>query len=138
MVAVDGIRIEGLREFQAALREMDGESQKQLRVALNEAAEIVAAAARRKVPTRSGKARQSVKASSSQREARVQGGSARVPYYGWLDYGGKVGPKRSVLRPFKRQGRYLYPAFHSEEDQVQTALEDALVALVRGAGLDVT
>lgn len=98
------IRVEGLRELQAALKAFDGESQKALRVALNNAVEGIASDARRRVPTRSGKARASIRATSSQREARVSAGKKAVPYYGWLDYGGKTGIGRSIDRPFRKAG----------------------------------
>lgn len=129
------IRIEGLRELQAALRDIDGNAQKQLRVVLNDAAELVAGRARRDVPTDSGAARKSIKVKSSQREARVAGGSRRAPYYPWLDYGGKVGISRSVTRPFKRSGRYLYPAYAKERTEVFDRLADSLAELVRDQGL---
>ena len=134
---VEPIRIDGLRELQAALRQIDGESQKKLRLVLNDAAELVADRARRTVPSDSGAARKSVKVKSSQREARVTGGSRRAPYYPWLDYGGRVGIDRSVSRPFRREGRYLYPAYRKEHGDVLARLEAGLADLVRDQGLDV-
>lgn len=137
MSTIKPIKIGGLREFQAALKAMDGEAQKQLRVVLNDAAATVAGAAGRRVPVRSGKARASLRAQSSQREAKVVGGSAKVPYYGWLDFGGKVGKHRSVSRRFVTEGRYMYPAFHANRDSIYAALQAALVELARSKGVTV-
>lgn len=138
MSAIDPIKVQGLREFQRALKDMDGESQKQLRVALNKGAELVAADASAKVPRRSGRAAASVRAASSQREARVMGGSKKVPYYPWLDFGGKIGRDKSVHRPFYKRGRYIYPAYVREYPNVMTALAEALADVARNAGLEVT
>lgn len=137
MSIVDPIKVKGLVEFQRALKQMDGESQKQLRVALNEAADLVAVAARRKVPTRTGRAAASVRAMSSQREARVMGGSKKVPYYGWLEFGGRVNPKHEKRR-YVPGGRYMYPGYTTNRAEVLAALDDALAELVTRAGLEVT
>lgn len=141
MKAAASIRVEGLRELQQALRNLDGQTQKQIRVALNKAAEIVAAEARRRAPARSGDLRRSVRVSSDQRSAGISMGSASVPYAGFIDYGNKVGSghgvgrKDSQDRPFIPTGRVMYPAFLAERDAVQEALEQALVDLVKQSGL---
>jgi hypothetical protein len=132
------IEVRGLRELQAALRRIDGQSQKELRVVLNEAAKVVSELAAQRMPRRSGRAAASLKARSGQREAAVQGGSARVPYYAWLDFGGSVGRKGSVHRPFLRDGRYMYPAYRDRKATVQEKMEEGLAALVRKSGLEVS
>lgn len=136
-VASGAVRIEGLREFQAALRRMDGKLPRELRLVLNEAGQIVVRTAEPMVPHRSGAAAASIKMASSQREARIKAGSARVPYYGWLDFGGAVGRNRSVKRPFIKQGRYLYPAFRRNEGQVLAEMQDGLTRLARSSGVGV-
>lgn len=133
---VDPLKIAGLRDLQAALKSMDGESQKLLRLTLNEAAETVAAGARRRVPTKTGRARGSVKAASSQREARVKAGSAKAPYFPWLDYGGRTGRNRSVSRPFVKTGRYLYPTYSANRESILTGLETSIRKLITQVGLD--
>lgn len=131
----DVIRIEGLRELQAALRKMDGESQKKIRLVLNDAAEIVLDSARSRVPTRTGRARATLRASSGQREASVKGGTGRAPYYPWLDFGGRVGRNRSVSRPFLKEGRYIYASLRDRRATIQQAIQDGLDGLIREAGL---
>jgi len=132
---VDPIKITGLRDLQGALKSMDGETQKQLRVVLNTAAETVAAGAARRVPSKTGRAKASLRAASSQREARVMGGSKKVPYYGWLDFGGRIGRDKANRRPFVTGGRYMYPAYSANRDSITKALEAGLTDLARAAGL---
>ena len=130
------VQVKGLVEFQRALKQLDGESQKQLRLVFNDAAELVAGRASRLVPVNSGKARRSVRALSTQREGRVAGGSGRVPYYPWLDFGGSVGRKRSVRRKFLRDGRYIYASYNRLRPQVIERLEEGMTRLIKEAGLD--
>jgi hypothetical protein len=136
VATVDPIKVRGLRDFQAALKAMDGESQKQLRIVLNTVSESVAAGARRRVPRKTGKAAASIKVASSQREARIKAGGAKAGYYPWLDYGGKL--PQGGRRPFVPQGRHLYPTYHAQKDSIGPALEKALTDLARSAGLEVT
>lgn len=138
MPAVEPIRIQGLRDIQAALKDLDGESQKRLRLVLNSVAETVAAGARRRVPTKTGAAKASVKVASSQREARVKEGSAKAPYAPWLDYGGKVGRGKSQHRKFVPGGRYLYPTYNAQRPAIAKALEKALIDMITDAGFKVT
>lgn len=135
--AIDPIKIKGLIEFQRALKAVEDGAQKQLRVVFNAVAETVAGGARRRVPTKTGKAKGSVKVASSQREAIVKAGGARVAYYPWLDFGGRVGIHKSVSRPFVQGGRYLYPSYDASRASIGPALERGLVELVRDAGLEV-
>lgn len=133
----DPIRIEGLREFQAALRAVDKGLPKHLRMVLNDAAQLVVKGAQALVPKRSGRAAASIRAASSQREGRVRAGGGKAPYYPWLDWGGRVGRRNSVSRPFIREGRYIYPTYKSQKGAVEDALADGLIKLARSSGLDV-
>lgn len=133
----DPVRIQGLRELQAALKQMDGESQKQLRVALNSVAETVVAGAARRVPRKTGRAAASLRARSSQREAAITGGSKKVPYYGWLDFGGRVGRNKTVNRPVVKSGRYLWPTIAANRESLEKGLTTALADAARQAGFEV-
>lgn len=137
VMPADPIRIQGLREIQAALKEIDGEAQKKLRLVLNEAAEMVAAEARSRMPSKTGRARASVKVASSQREARVKIGAARAPYAPWLDFGGKVGREGSVSRPFLKDGRYVYPAYYDLKVRLLEKIEQAIRELCEEHGIEV-
>lgn len=131
------IRVTGLREVQKALKELDGQSQKELRLALNDAAQIIVNVAQRKVPTVTGAARASIRATSGQREARVSAGGRKAPYLPWLDYGGSTGRDRSVKRPFLRGGRYIYPAYEEQHTNVMRLLEKRITDLMDSKGIDV-
>lgn len=134
---IQPIRIEGIKELQRSLKAMDGESQKRLRDVFNSAAQVVAEGAAMKVPRETGTARASIRVGSSQREARVKAGSARkAPYYPWLDFGGRVGKKKSVARPFLKSGRYIFPAFDDRRDFIYQKLQDELIAMLRSVGWD--
>lgn len=153
---MEPIHVGGLRDFQAALKRMDGQTQKQLRVVFNDVAEELAGDARRKVPRRSGRAAGSMKARSGQREARIVAGGRKAPYYPWLDFGGTVGRGRtgrggvasaagrsdagtagSVKRRFLTDGRYLYPTWRSQRAHIQKRLEESIVDLAQRVGLKV-
>lgn len=137
MAIIDPIKVEGLREFQRNLRTLDASLPKALRLAHNEAAQLVVDWAQPRVPRRSGKAARSVRATSSQREARVTGGGARVPYYPWLDFGGRVGKGKSVRRPFESGGRYIYPGYVRNKPEVEERLMAALLQVCQQAGIAV-
>jgi HK97 gp10 family phage protein len=130
------VEIKGLRDLQAALKATEDGAQKELRVALNKAADLVASGASRRVPVKTGAARGSLRAQSSQREAKIIGGSKKVAYYGWLEFGGRIGKNKSVRRPFIKSGRYLWPAYAAQRTQVAQVIADELDALMARTGLD--
>lgn len=137
MATIDAMKIAGLRDIQAGLKAADGESQKQIRVVFNNVAQAVVGGAQRRVPTLTGAMRKSIRATSGQREAKVSGGSSKVAYYGWRDFGGRVGIDKSVSLPYVKKGRYLYPAYDANKDSIEKALRKGLVDMCRNVGLEV-
>jgi len=135
-LTIDPIQIVGLAEFRRNLRQMDSGAARALRLAGNEAANIVVDSAKPTVPRRSGKAAASIKARSSQLATRVSAGSARAPYFPWLDYGGKVGKDNSASRPWEPDGRYIYPAYRREKRRVEETLRAALGRLAADSGVE--
>lgn len=133
----DAIKIDGLDQFRANLKVMDRELPKALRMAFNAAAEIVVNDARPRVPSKSGRARGSVKARSTQAYSRVSGGGNKAPYYPWLDFGGKVGRGKSVSRPFLKDGRYIYDAYFRNKARYAEMLEKSLLDVAVQAGVEV-
>lgn len=133
----DAIAIDGLSQFVRNLKALDREVPKALRLAFNAAADVVVQDARASVPSRSGKARGSVKARSTQTASRVVGGGNRAPYYPWLDFGGRVGRNRSIKRPFLKEGRYIYRAYFANRAKYVELLEDALVDAAHRVGIEV-
>jgi hypothetical protein len=132
---VEQVRVSGLREFNRALKRLDSNLPKAVRLALNEATDVIIDKALPKVPSRSGRARASLKARSTRTSARVSGGSARAPYYPWLDFGGQVGRNKSVRRAFLKEGRYLYRTYFDHQDEFVDAMQRALVGVARQAGV---
>lgn len=132
------IEVVGLREFRARLRALDRTAPRQLRVVQNKAAKIVVDHAVPRVPRRTGKAAGSIRAASTQSATRVAGGGARVPYYGWLDFGGTI--NKHTANPTHREhihkGRYIWAAFADHREEILRKLDDGLKQAARDAGLD--
>lgn len=137
MAAIEPVKIAGLAEFNRNLKKLDADLPKALRLAHNEAAQLIVDYARPRVPRKSGRAAGTIKTKSTRTETRVSGGSKAVSYYPWLDFGGRTGPKRSVHRPFIKEGRYLYPALGANYDKFVELLEEKLIEVARQAGVEV-
>lgn len=135
---IDPIRIVGLKELQASLKRMDGESHKKLRLALNDAGNVVVRVAGPRIPFLTGAARRSLRAASTQNKLRVQAGGSKAPYFPWLDYGGRTGRNKSAVRRFEKHGRYVYPAYYQEQENIRRLVSKRLQELVRESGLEVT
>lgn len=134
------IKIEGLNEFVRNLKKIDRDLPKMVRVAFNESADVVVADARPRVAKRSGRARGSVRSRSTQRFARVSGGGGRAPHYPWLDFGGRVGRRGTVRRPFLKEGRYIYRSYHDAvaSGEFERVMVKALLEVVESADIEVT
>ncbi len=128
----DPIRITGIKELQRSLRQMDADLPKQVRVVLNDAVQLVLDYAQPRFPYETGRAAQSLKARSSQREARIALGGRRAPYAPGLDFGGG----RPQFPPYTRGGRYVYKGLEVNRERVTGVMSDGLYALARDAGLE--
>jgi hypothetical protein len=131
---VDKIKIEGIREFQRALRAMDADLPKQIRVVLNSATKLVLAYAEPRFPRKTGRAAGSLKAKSGQREARIGLGGSRAPYAPGLDFGGG----RPQFPDYRPEGRYVYKGLEVQRDEITDAMSEGLHALARSAGLEMS
>lgn len=131
------VQVQGLADFARAVRAVDKESAKALRVAMNGCANFLIDKAKPKIPARTGRARDSLKARSTQKAVRIAIGGRKAPYYPWLDFGGRTGRNRSVVRPFQSDGRYLYPTLTASRDQFQRIMDKAIRDVAQDAGLDV-
>lgn len=132
------IRVDGLNALRKSLKDAGEGAEKEIRPALNDAAQIVVNVAQRRIPVLTGAARKSVRVSSTGNKVRVSAGGTRAPYYPWLDYGGRTGIRGSVVRPFDKGGRYLYPAYGQERANIMRVLEKRIVAIIEAKGLGVT
>ena len=131
------IKIDGLDQFVRNLRKLDNDLPKTLRTGFNRAAKIVIDWAKPRVPHKTGRAANSMRATSTRSMVRVSEGGARAPYMPWLDFGGKVGRARSIHRPFIKEGRFLYAGLSAEHDKILAAVEAALLDAARAAGVEV-
>jgi hypothetical protein len=133
------IETQGIKEFQAALRQMNAGLPKLLRLVFNEAGQLIVDYAQAHIENRSGRAKSSIKARSTQRAGQVSIGGARAPYVPWLDFGGEGRRRgRPAARPFIREGRYVYRGLRLKHDAVTAAMAKGLADLAHQAGLDVT
>lgn len=132
------VTVTGLRDFRNRLRAADRDLVKGLRLAMNEASQLVVDQARPTMPSRTGRMRRSVRVASTQTSSRVRAGGNRAPYYPWVEYGGRTGRNRSVVRQFIKDGRYLYVAYYDLRDsgRFEQVLNDALRAIAQRAGID--
>lgn len=129
------ISVLGLKEFRRALKEADAKLPRELRKVFNASAEAVKRDAAAAVPRKTGALAGSIRARSTTTEGRVVMGKLRVPYAGFIEFGGRVGKGRtgprtgSVYRPFVKGGRYIYPAFLRQQMVVLAAMENGLRSL---------
>lgn len=136
---VVAIRVTGLRELNKSLRSLSADAPKSLRLAGNDAADLIVKTARPKVPTGPGKgghAASSIKAASTRTAARVKAGGTKYPYFPWLDFGGRVGRRKRTVRPFLKSGRYVWKAYGEQRDKVAQNLADGLERVIVDAGLE--
>lgn len=130
------IEIGGLAQLNRALRQIDADAPKQLRLAHNAAADLLVDRTRPKIPSKSGAARRSLVARSTRTSARVAAGGRTARYYPWLDFGGQGRiAGRPAPRDFLREGRYVYPTLRLIRADIEQLLSDGVSAVVRGAGL---
>jgi hypothetical protein len=129
------VKVEGLTEFKRKLKALDGHHPKEVRLILNDAAELIVTSTKGVIPRRKGKAAASVRAASTQTKGRVKAGGGRVPYYPWLDFGGSVGKGGSIKRPFLKSGRYLYKSLDSNRSKVLQRMAAGLDRGIKKAGL---
>lgn len=83
---------------------------------------------RSRVPYRTGRAQSSYKVSG----AGISYGGPQAPYVPWLEFGGKVGRKDSVKRPYRSKGRYLYPAIADNLSDVEAKIDDLIAQITGG------
>jgi hypothetical protein len=132
------IGVRGLAELNKALRRVDADAPKALRLALNSVADDLVDETRPLFPRVSGRAVGTLKARSTRTSARVSVGSKRAAYVPWLIFGGQGRVKgRPAARPFIKEGRWLYPTLVRRREAVSAMLQEAIADVVTRAGLDV-
>lgn len=142
MSDVGTARIEGLRDFNRAIKQVSPDVASSLKDELRgEVAEPVAARARSNVPERTGRWKRAIKAGATQRGAHITWGRKTVPYAGWMEFGGQLPSKRSgkparVRRQRVGDGRYIYPEVAAGRDEAVATAQRVLDRSFRRARLD--
>lgn len=123
-----GVRLEGLRELQAALRRADRELPKLVRRTLRSAARIVADDAKVRAPKRSHRLERSIRPFARGNVAGVRVSARKVSrkypqgynYPPRIEFGGRTGGEAAGPRAF------LHPAFLAKRGEVIEKLEGVL------------
>lgn len=134
----DSVKVEvrGIRELAGALKRVDDELPKELKVAFLKIAEKVVGVAAGNVPVISGKAAGSIKPRASTRGGSLAFGGTAAEYFPWLEWGGRVGRNKSIELPVARPGRYVYSAIISQKEETAAAAEKAVADAAKHAGFE--
>jgi HK97 gp10 family phage protein len=127
------VRIEGHKQVRKAINrigdEMDRDAAKgALKEANLEAATAVKNTANGLIPVRSGQLQQTLRASGTQKSARVRAGYKRVPYAGPIHFGWPA--RRISPQPF------LYDALDRRRNEVADIYDQRLSQLIKRYNLD--
>lgn len=130
------IEIGGLAQLARGLKAVDSDAPKELRIALNSAAQLLVDHTRPEIPEVTGASRRSLVARSTRTAARVAVGGKKAPWYPWLDFGGQGRrPGRPAPREFLREGRYIYPTLRKIRPRIEAQLQESISTVIRNAGL---
>lgn len=134
----ESIQVQGLREFQAALKALDDRLPRELAQANYEAADhVVAREASRRARSLggvAGKAAASIKAAKQQRAAAVSIGGPQFPFALGAEFGGQRRPTTQQFKPWKgHEGYFLWPAIRETKPQFMEVYERAIDDLMRRA-----
>jgi len=134
----DTIRVESadLLELSLKFEAMKAGTSEMEDSVFRDAADLVASRSRGKVPigpSEGGHAVSSIMAL----DGNVMEGGADFPYMGWLDFGGSVGIKNMVFRPYIGRGRFIWATLGDDRERLDRMYQDGLADLARRSGLDV-
>lgn len=131
------VHVVGLASLAKRLKLVDQRAPKELRLALNSAADLLVQRARPGIPAVSGAARSSLRSQSTRTSARVKAGGPRARHFAWLDFGGEGRRRgRPPYRDYIPGGRYIYPVLAEIRPEVEAELQRAIRAVIDDAGLE--
>lgn len=141
-MANSGVQIDTreVRDLSRRLRGLSKDAQKDLQKELVKITESLAVHVKTKMPSKSGRARASVKARKVSAGMRLAYGGTKAPHAPWLDFGGSTkvpGAGGRVQRPFIKEGRYVWPTVGERSDEIGRDVEAAMQSVARKHGLDV-
>ena len=122
------IDVVGLKALGSALRAVDKDLGKELRLANKSAADVVAAKAKTLVPEISGLLKGSIGARASQRSAAVKAGTAaRVPYAAAVIWGHNPRPQGGFTEP----NNFLIEAIGYEYEEIKRIYDRRVAKLAK-------
>jgi len=134
------INVDGLPELLAALKAIDKETAKRLRLTNKSVADFVAADARAAAYSLGGVAGHvapSIKAAAGAQFAGVSGGGPAYPMFGGAEFG--AGSQYPQFKPWRGNsadaGYFVYPAIRQDMDRIETAYKEAIDDLIQEVGL---
>lgn len=136
------LEVSGLKELRSALKQLDDGSLKRLRDSLKVAGDIIASDARRRAAGFSKRAAATIRTTAGGNRVYIQGGKAKLPWYGWADFGTRSpvsGRPRSV-GPWAGsgagpgRGRFIYPAIDDKFDALVAKVAEAIGDSIDQAG----
>lgn len=133
------VDVDGVNEALRGLRRMDRRTPDAVRSSTQSASDIIAGQVRSRLPlgpSANGHIRSTVDVRSVGMGYEVSAGNAKLPYYGWLDFGGAVGRDNSVTRPFIGGGRYMFRSYTEEKSFIAQRMENAIRNAAKMSGLD--
>ncbi len=135
-----GVRIEGAKECRAALKAVDAELPRALKVGYKEIADKVATDARASFAARGGvapKVASTVRALAQQSGASVAMGDSAHPYSMGAEFGGRRSPTTQQFQPWRGSGANagysLFPAIRTGRDHMEQQLGELFDTLMRKA-----
>ena len=137
MAEPPGVYVTNLREVRRWMRKLHPDLVPVLRNELKTAINAtVVPNVRRNVPRRSGRAANSVRATSGGNTLYINAGNAKAPYFGWLDFGGELrgrgrGRAQTISRPVLKRGRYVYPGIDASQARLAEAAGRAVDRIIR-------
>lgn len=123
------IEVDGMIKFRQSLAALRSELPAVVILALGEAGDLIISSARPTIPRRTGRAAASLRGEAHPKGVRIKAGGSDVPYYAWLEFGGAAGRNHSVQRTLVPEGRYIFPAYQRNQDQVKRIMINALRGL---------
>lgn len=134
------VDIVGLDEFMASVDRARGDVPDMVRMVQLDVADRIVTGAKGNVKSKTGAAKGSIRVRQvGPQRIEVTGGGSRAPYFGWLDFGGTVGVNDSVVRPYRRRGRFIWFEYFDLElgGDIEDTMDEELADILRRAGLDV-
>jgi hypothetical protein len=121
------IEVEGARQLRKALTELGDDAVDDLKAVNMEAVDVVLAEALTRVPVKTGRLLETVRASATKTRGTIRAGFKRVPYAGPVHFGN---PHRRI-----EPNLFLYDAIDVRRDEVIDVYEDNIAKLIKRRGL---